>query len=106
MTSAEAEYAASAYTCKEIMFVRNVLNDLGFPVKGPCVLWIDNKAAISIAKNHGVTGRNKHFSEAIHYFRHLCDHQFVVPTHVVRTKQRADGFTKLLDKALFHTWLP
>ena len=28
LSSAEAEYAAASYTCKELTFVRNILNDL------------------------------------------------------------------------------
>ena len=66
MSSAEAEYAAAAYACKEIVFVRNVLSDLGFRITGPTVLAVDNQAAIKIAENAGVTARNKHFGDAIH----------------------------------------
>ena len=29
LSSAEAEYVAASYTCKEIMFIHNVCNDLG-----------------------------------------------------------------------------
>ena len=71
MSSAEAEYAAASYACREVVFVRNVLVDLGFPLSHPTVLCVDNKAAIEIAHNLGVTSRNKHFVDAIHYFRHL-----------------------------------
>ena len=38
LSSAEAEYAAAAYTCKEIAFVRNVLSDVGVSLSGPTVL--------------------------------------------------------------------
>ena len=104
MSSAEAEYAAAAYACKEIVFVRNVLSDLGFNITKPTVLAVDNKAAIQIAENAGVTGRNKHFSDTIHYFRHLVDHRVITPTYVPTTAQRADGFTKALGKGAFREW--
>ena len=105
MSSAEAEYAGAAYTCKEIVFVRNVLSDLGFHVHGPTVLAVDNQAAIKIAENVGVTARNKHFGDAIHYFRHLVDHRVVIPTFVRTDAQRADGFTKVLEKSKFRPWM-
>ena len=105
LSSAEAEYAAASYTCREVVFVRNVLLDLGFTFIHPTVLCVDNKAAIEIAHNIGVTSRNKHFVDAIHYFRHLVDHRTIVPTHVVTKFQRADGFTKCLGKTPFKAWL-
>jgi len=105
LSSAEAEYAAASYACKEVQFVRSVMTDLGFPPKGPVVLAVDNQAAIKIAENVGVTGRTKHFVDAIHYFRHLVDHRVVVPTFVRTDVQRADGFTKPLGKGVFREWV-
>ena len=105
LSSAEAEYAAASYACKEIVFIRNVLNDLGFKISSPTILAVDNKAAIAIAENLGVTARNKHFSDAIHYFRHLVDHRIIIPTHVSTKYQHADGFTKCLSKTPYREWL-
>ena len=99
LSSAEAEHAAASYTCREVVFIRNVLVDLGFPIKHPTVICVDNKAAIEIAHNIGVTSRNKHFVDAIHYLRHQVDHLVIVPTHVLTRHQRADGFTKCLGKS-------
>ena len=104
MSSAEAEYAAAAYTCKELNFVRNILSDLGHPVKGPIVIGVDNQAAIKICENAGVTGRNKHFDDSIHYFREMFTLRKVFPTFVKTTDQHADGFTKALAKPQFRTW--
>jgi hypothetical protein len=105
LSSAEAEYAAASYACKEIVFVRKLLTDLGYPPVGPITLCVDNRAAINIAENMGVTSKSKHFVDAIHYFRHLVDHRVVVPTFVKTVDQRADGFTKPLGKTLFRVWV-
>jgi hypothetical protein len=105
LSSAEAEYAAASYACREISFIRHVLLDLGFNLTYPAILCIDNRAAIEIAHNLGVTSRNKHFVDAIHYFRHLVDHRVVIPTHVASQFQLADGFTKCLGKSPFKAWL-
>ena len=105
LSSAEAEYAAASYVCREVVFIRNVLVDLGFTLTHPTVVCVDNKAAIEIAHNLGVTSRNKHFIDAIHYFRHLVDHCVVVPAHVLAQYERADGFTKCLGKSPFKIWL-
>ena len=58
---------------------------------------VDNKAAIKIVENQGVTARNKHFTDAIHYVRHLHDYGVVKPVFVRTKYQLADGFTKAVD---------
>ena len=88
LSSAEAEYAAASYTCKEVEFVRNLLRDLGFPLLQRVVLAVDNSAAKQICENMGVTGRTKHFQDAIHYVRHLYDHNKIHIEHVRTHLQR------------------
>ena len=104
LSSAEAEYAAASYSCKEVVFVRNLCDFLGVKLSHPTVVCVDNQAAIKIAENLGVTAKNKHFQDAIHYFRHLCDHRVVTPVFVTTNHQHADGFTKPLDGQKYKTW--
>ena len=104
LSSAEAEYAAAAYTCKEISFVRNIIKDLGVQLSGATVISVDNQAAIKICKNSGVTGRNKHFKDSIHYFRHSYKYGMIYPLFVSTRHQRADGMTKPLGKTDFRRW--
>jgi transposase InsO family protein len=104
MSSAEAEYAAASYACKEVVFVRKILSDLGCNLKGPTVLCVDNQAAIKVAENVGVTARTKHFVDTLHYFRHLVEHRVVIPTFVRTQHQCADGFTKPLGKGPHREW--
>ena len=106
LSSAEAEYAAASYTCKEIEFVRNVCSDLGFPLQSRVMLAVDNTAAVQIIENSGVTARTKHFQDSIHYVRQLYNLQRLAVKHVVTSLQRADGFTKPLEKRLFLQWAP
>ena len=104
LSSAEAEYAAAAYTCKEIAYVRNILSDLGVRLDGPTKLAVDNQAAIKISINSGVTGRNKHFKDAIHYFRDCYVYRMIDPFYVKTAHQHADGFTKPLGITMFRAW--
>ena len=71
LSTAEAEYAAASYTCREVQFVRNVCDDLGVTLHGDLVMCVDNTAAIDIGNNMGVTQHTKHFTDAVHYFRDL-----------------------------------
>ena len=103
-SSCEAEYAAGSYACKEIEFVRNICWDMGLELHGRLVLAVDNTACIDIAHDVGVSGRTKHFDRAIHYLRDLTQLKRVLPAYVNTHQQRADGYTKALDKSTFTKW--
>ena len=104
-SSCEAEYAAASYACKEIEFVRNVCADMGVILQGRLVLCVDNTAAIDIAHDVGVSARTKHFDRAIHYLRDLTQLRRILPLFVDTHRQRADGYTKALDKSTFNRWV-
>ena len=104
-SSCEAEYAAASYACKEVEFVRNICADMGVTLHGRLVLAVDNTACIDIAHDVGVSGRTKHFDRAIHYLRDLTQLRKVIPVYVNTHQQRADGYTKALDKSTYTRWV-
>ena len=57
--------------------------------------------AIEVAYNMGVSGRTKDFNMAIHYFRDCVQLLSVIRRHVLTKHQRADIFTKTLDKTSY-----
>ena len=103
-SSCEAEYAACSFASREIMFVRQICSDMGVELHGRLVLGVDNTACIDIAHDVGVSGRTKHYDRAIHYFRDLTQLKKVLPCWLESCNQRADIYTKPLDKSTFHKW--
>ena len=104
LSSCEAEYVAAVACCKEITFIRNICADLGLNLTGSLILAVDNTAAVDVAHNQGVSGRTKHFEMSLHYFRDKVLYGLIKPVHVFTSEQRADGYTKGLDKAKFVEW--
>ena len=97
-SSCEAEYAAVAYSSKELRFLVNLMNELQLPIQAPYVSFIDNSAALDVAKDYGVSGRTKHFDLAIHIIRKLCEDNLMLLTWIPRSGQLADWFTHILTK--------
>lgn len=100
-SSCEAEYSAAAYAARDVTFIRSICRDLGYPLRNKLVLGVDNTAAIDVANNLGVTGRNKHYELEIHYIREQVSFQRTHLIWIPTKYQTADLFTKTLDKTTF-----
>ena len=98
-SSAEAEYAAAYEAAREIIFIRNLCEDLGFTLHGDLLIGVDNTAAIDIAYNVGTTARNKHFLRIFHMLRDEVLYGRLTMKFVPTAEQRADIFTKALGAA-------
>ena len=84
--------------------MRNICADMGVELHGRLVLAVDNTAAVDVAHDVGVSSRTKHFDRAIHYIRDLTQLKRILPIYVGTKDQRADGYTKALDKSSFMKW--
>ena len=50
-STAEAEYIAAYFAGLELVFLRNFLEELGYPIPGASTLYVNNQPAIAVAKN-------------------------------------------------------
>jgi len=100
-STAEAEYAAAYQATRDVIFVRQLCDELGCTLHGELILAVDNKAAIDIANNAGVTARNKHFKRVFHLVREEVQHLRLRLVHVSTNAQRADMHTKSLGDGVF-----
>ena len=97
LSSTEAEYMAAVEAGKEILWMRNILSELGYPVQGPSMLRIDNQSAISVSKNPEHFGRMKHLDLRFYWLRDVVDDGGIDVLHIPGTQQPADGLTKALS---------
>ena len=61
LSSAEAEYMGLADEAQEVIYLRRLLEEIGYPQVGATLIWEDNKAAILAAEGEtSSAGRMKH----------------------------------------------
>ncbi|KAK8943245.1 hypothetical protein KSP39_PZI009083 [Platanthera zijinensis] len=81
-SSAEAEYRVMSHTVAEIMWVRQNLCEIGYPVQDLTPLWCDNQGAIQIATNPVFHERTKNIEVDCHFVREKYEEGLISLKHV------------------------
>ena len=102
-STAEAEYIACSSCANQCIWLRKLLEDLGYPQEGSTIIKCDNTSAISIAKNPVQHGRTKHIPVKYHSLREFEENGEVRLEYIKTEDNLADFFTKPLPKARFET---
>ena len=100
LSTAESEYVALSGCVQEVIWVRRMLQFLGFGISEPTTVFEDNEAAQALANNDTMTKKSRFVDTRFHYTREMvnegeievkrCDTQFMT----------ADIFTKAMSKEL------
>jgi len=100
-STTEAEYVAACHGTKEMVWLRNLLEDMGCLSVEPTVLYEDNNSCIAQTENPLHYKRTKHIDVYYHYTRQMMEEGLVVLHKIDTTEQVADMLTKPLGKTLF-----
>ena len=99
LSSTEAEYVTAVEAGKEVLWMRNLLTELGYPIEGkPSVLHVDNNSAISVARNPEHFGRIKHLDLRFYWLRDMVQAGLISPQFCPTAQMPADILTKALPR--------
>lgn len=101
LSTTEAEYVAASQATKEVIWLQELLNDIGEKVNKPTILHIDNQSAIRLIRNPEYHNRTKHIDIRYHFVREKYEEGIITPTYISTTDQEADILTKALPKGNF-----
>ncbi len=101
LSTTEAEYVALSDGCKESVWLRRLLSEIGHPQQQPTRLMEDNQACISIAENPRDHSCTKHIDIKFHHIRERIANGEVSLEYVPTADQLADIFTKGLPKLTY-----
>lgn len=96
-SSVEAEYRSMELTICEVMWIKQLLKDLGIKSLSSTPILCDNKAALAIAANPVHHERTKHVDTDCHFIREKTAEGIITPTYIPSSHQVANVFTKLLS---------
>nr|CAD1833849.1 unnamed protein product [Ananas comosus var. bracteatus] len=83
-SSAESEYRAMAQSVCEVMWIQQLLDEVGLKNPQPIKLWCDNQAALHIASNPVFHERTKHIEIDCHFIREKIQ-QKIISTGYIKT---------------------
>lgn len=100
-SSTEAEYQALASSAAEVIWVRNLLFELGIVLPRSPLLYCDNMGATYVAKNPVFHSRMKHLALDYFFVRERVVDDTLGVQHISSKDQVADFLTKPLGRDFF-----
>ena len=97
LSSTEAEYLALSTVTREIMYLRQLLEELGSPQTAATLVHEDNKPAIFIATNPATTAKSKYIALRYHFVRDAVKDKVIRLQYTESKQQRADLLTKIIE---------
>lgn len=98
-SSSEAEYRAVHAAAKEVIWLRNILSELGYPQTHPSVILCDNSNCVDLSNSLISIGSSKlkHIETVYHQTRDFVNEGKIAIIHVDSVHNIADMLTKPLE---------
>jgi len=80
----------------EAMWLRHLLNELGFLQSHPTIIYSDSQSAIALSQNSKYHSRSKHVDTQYHFMREKILAKEIQLSHVPTSDITADVLTKSL----------
>jgi hypothetical protein len=101
ISTAESEYVAANKCARTVVWMRNLLNEIGFPQDAPTVIYGDNIACIYMTEAEHITQRTRHIEQQYNWIKEKVEDKIVVLEYRPGLLLTADCLTKNLTGELF-----
>lgn len=101
LSTTEAEYIAAAECCKELLYLKTLIEELT-DKECKVELKVDNQSAIKLINNGIVNKRTKHIDVKYHFIHEQVKEKLISIEYCKTEVQYADIFTKALNFTKFH----
>ena len=102
LSSTEAEFVAACDAGKQILYLRSILTELGYPQELPTVLYEDNMGALHMANAARPTKRTRHMDFKHFALQDWTEHDLLIMTAIATKHNCGDSFTKALGRIKFY----
>jgi hypothetical protein len=106
LSSTEAEFMVTCDARKMMLFICSILWDLNIPQKAASVLYEDNDPCTTVTNAQKPTRRTRHMDIRYFALSDWVERDLIILERIHTAINRADHFTKILDRTLFYTAIP
>jgi transposase InsO family protein len=99
-SSTEAEYVALAEACRDLIWIKSMLKELGIEPK-ESVIHEDNLQTINIVRGQTNPKRTRHIDTKYHFVKDLAEKKIISLKYIETQRQVADLLTKAKDSTTF-----
>ena len=96
LSSTESEYVALCEAAREAIWLRRLLDDIGFTQNDPTLMWQDNKSTIDMVNGHRNFQSSKHINPKFHYTGEMVNNGNLRLEYKPTEEMIADVLTKAL----------
>jgi hypothetical protein len=82
LSTTKAEHISAVEAGKEILWMHQFIEELGYNIFGPSLLWMDNQSAIAVSKNLEHYSKIKHLSLHLFWIRDAVQEGLIGPVFV------------------------
>ena len=100
-STTKAEYITINLAYKEAVYIKQLLAELGYYIQEQFPIYTNNNGALLLGHNSQFHERTKHIAVKYHYVRDLINKGEIDLIFIKGFIQKANGFTKPLDKPKF-----
>ena len=101
LSSTEAEYVALCEACRDIVYIRRIMVDIGYKCMEPTIVYEDNKSTIEMVMGNTRHKASKHINPKYHFTVMLARKGVILMEHKITELMIADIFTKAIGWTLF-----
>jgi len=102
LSTTEAEMIAATEGARDMLYTKQLLEEMNDEMKTKCAMWCDNQATVDIVNNDTHQGRTKHLDTKYQFVREVVSRNKIATMSHIRSEDMiADIFTKPLDRSKF-----
>ena len=105
LSSCKAEYLACSHCARQVLWLRSLFHELGYPQHQPTPLYCDNQGTVTCTHDPQSHSRMKHIDIHAHFIRDSVNRRLVDVHHIPGTQNPADLLTRPLKRIVHQKWL-
>jgi hypothetical protein len=105
LSSCEAEYIACTHCARQIIWLRSLFHELGYPQTQVSILYCDNQGTVACTHDPHSHSRMKHIDLRQHFIRACVNNRIIDVHHIPGIENPADLLTKPLQRVTHQKWL-